>query len=425
MAASINEILAQTPTGGTVTLPTGEFEGPIYINRPMRVIGSNTTIWAKRGNVVEVSVAGASLENLRLELTNGRMNDYAVAASQPVAINDVEIFGACRGFGAEDIRFEIPRTIDLGRFAADETNTFTIRMTVPVAASIDCQTTGLTFSPSQLEPGDNIVTITVSGMSPMYYLFAEVLVRSRFTRRIFVTGKPCANIAPVLRKELPSEYYCAVSAAEEATSLQIETKNEYDAPTELVQPQQQTNVRPIYVPPQELPLLEIRKGQRISLLPYVGSSFDINFYCRKPARLEIDPYIFLLDETGRSFDNRCLVFFGNNSSPDGSVTYHPTDGHISIELNKIEQRVSKIMVVYSIYGANAGMNFASVAAPNLRLSSLGRDRIIYSMYNLGNAPTVIASEFYRYNGEWKVSAIGWGFQEGLARLCNNYGINTN
>lgn len=425
MAESINEILARTPTGGTVTLPTGEFEGPVYINRPMHVIGSNTTIWAKHGSVIEISAAGASLEHLRLELTNGKMNDYAVTASQPVAVNGVEIFGACRGFGAEDIRFEIPRTIDLGRFAADETNTYTIRITVPVAAVIDCSTTGLTFSPSQLQPGDNTVTITASGFSSMYYLFAEVLVKSLFTRRIFVTGKPCADVDPVAGKTLPSEYYCASPTAAEAASFRIAKAEDYDAPTELVKPHQQINVQQTYVPPQELPLLEIRKGQRILLPPYVGSTFDINFFCRKPARLEIDPYIFLLDETGRSFDNRCLVFFGNNTSLDGSVTYHPTDGHISIDLNKIEPRVSKIMVAYSIYGANAGMNFASVAAPNLRLSALGRDRIIYSMYNLGNAPTVIASELYRYNGEWKISAIGWGFQEGLAKLCNNYGINTN
>lgn len=426
MAESINEILARTPAGGTAMLPSGEFEGPVYINRPMRIVGSNTTIWAKHGNAVEVSVSGATLENIRLELTNCKMNDFAISSTQPMAANDVEIFGACRGFGAEDIRFEIPRTIDLGRFAADETNTYTMRMTVPTAAEICCTTPGLTFSPTQLQPGDNQVTITASGFSTMFYLFAEVLIKSRFIRRIFVTGKPTEGIAPLKETVLPSGEY-APSSGETVTSFLMSPQSFENSPTELTSktPAPQAHGPLQDVLPQDLPLLDIRKGQRISLLPYMGSKFDINFYCRKPARLEIDPYIFLLDETGHSFDNRCLVFFGNNSSRDGSVIYHPTDGHISIDLNKIEQKVSKVMIVYSIYGANADINFASVAAPNLRLSSYGRDRIIYSIYNLGNAPTVIASEFYRYNGEWKVSAIGWGFQEGLAKLCNNYGINTN
>ena len=416
MAESINEILAKTIAGGTITLPSGEFEGPIYITRPMHVIGNNTTIWAKRGNAVEISSADVILDNVRVELTSSRLNGYAISAALPVKVNNVEIFGAIHGFGPEDVRFEIPRTLDLGRFAADKVNTFTIRLTVPTAAEICCDTAGLTFSPTQLQPGDNQVTITASDFNAMFSLFAEVLIKSRFTRRVFVTGKPVAGIEPVNGKTLPSGEYAptsGVSVKSFPVTHSEQSAEDYNAYS-----------KQMYIPPQELPLLDMRKGQRFSLLPYTGSRFDISFYCRKPAHFEIDPYVFLIDETGQCFDSRCLVFFGNNTSIDGSVEYHPDDGHISVDLHKIDQRVSKVMVVYSIYGGNAAMSFASVAAPNMRLSSEGRDRMSYSIYNLGNTPTVIACELYRYGGEWKISAIGWGFQEGIAKLCNNYGINT-
>lgn len=401
MAETLNDMIARAPAGGTVTLPAGEFEGPVYITKPLHVIGDDTTIWAKRGNVLVVSSQGVTLEKLRLELTGGRMNDSAVLASYPAEIKDVEIFGASRGFGAEDIRFEIPRTIDLGSFAADKESSYVIRMTVPVAAEICCPTSGLTFSPALLQPGDNEVTITVNGFGTAYHLFSEVLVKSLFTRRIYVMGKPCADTEPVTAWRLTSGDF---NAPAESTALSVTDKNRID------------------IEPQELPLLEIRKMQRISLVPYIGSSCEISFSFADSGGLEIDPYVFLLDDTGRAFDIRCLVFFGNSESPDGSVIHHPADNTISVDFNRIDDRAARIVIVYSIYGGSAQMNFSAVKAPVMKLSSHGRERISYSMYNIGNAPTVIAAEFYRYEGEWKISATGWGYQPGLATLCGSYGI---
>ena len=401
MADALNDIISRAPAGGTLTLPAGEFEGPVYITKPLHIIGNNTTIWAKRGNVLVVSSQGVTLEGLRLEHTGGRMNDYALLASYPAEIINVEVFGAVRGFGAEDIRFEIPRTLDLGSFAADKHSTYTIRMTVPVAAEICCSTAGLSFSPSQLQPGDNEVTVTVNGFGSVYHLFSEVFVRSQFTRRIYVTGRPVTDAAPVNGWRLTAGDFIAQS---ESTALSVTENNRID------------------IEPQELPLLEIRKLQRISLLPYIGSRCDISFSCADNGGAEIDPYVFLLDDTGKAYDIKCLVFFGNGSSPDGSVTHDAADNHISIDLNKTDDRISRIVMVYSIYGGNAQMNFSRVKAPVMKISSHGRERISYSMYNIGNAPTVIAAEFYRYEGEWKISATGWGYQPGLATLCGSYGI---
>ena len=401
MDVSLNDILDRTPSGGTVTLPSGEFEGPVYIKKPLHVIGDNTTIWAKRGSVLVISSEGVTLEKLRLEHTGGRMNDYSLLASYPVTIRDVEIFGATRGFGAEDIRFEVPRTLDLGCFAADSRSTYRIRMTVPVAAEICSDTAGLTFSPAQLQPGDNDVTVTVEGFGAAYHLFSEVLIKSLFTRRMYVTGKPRSDTAPVTDRRLAA---CDFTAQTESVALSVTEQDRID------------------IEPQELPLLEVRKMQRISLHPYVGSSCDISFGYNAPQGYEIDPYVFQLDETGSAYDSRCLVFFGNSESPDGSIKHHPLDNHISIDFNKIDDRVSRIVIVYSVYGGSAQMNFSAIKSPVMRIYSHGRERISYTMYNLGNAPTIIAAELYRYEDEWKISATGWGYQAGLASLCIKYGI---
>ncbi len=401
MDATLNDILDRTPAGGTVTLPAGEFEGPLYIKKPLHIIGDNTTIWAKRGSILVISSEGVTLEKLRLEHTGGRMNDYALLSSYPAVIKDVEVFGAVRGFEAEDVRFEIPRTLDLGSFAADKHSSYRIRMTVPVAAEICCNTAGLSFFPTLLQPGDNDVTVTVSGFGAAYHLFSEVLIKSQFTRRMFVIGRPSEEAEPVTDWRLAAGDHTAQT---ESTALSVTEQNR------------------VAIEPQELPLLEIRKMQRISLMPYVGSRCDINFGFSAPQGYEIDPYIFQLDETGKAYDSRCLVFFGNSESPDGSIKHHPEDNHISIDFNRIDDRVSRIVLVYSVYGGSAQMNFSAVKAPVMKLSALGRERISYSIYNTGSAPTLIAAELYRYEGEWKISATGWGYQAGLASLCIKYGI---
>ena len=31
-------------------------------------------------------------------------------------------------------------------------------------------------------------------------------------------------------------------------------------------------------------------------------------------------------------------------------------------------------------------------------------------------------EFYIYRGEWRISAVGAGYRDGLVKLCSRYGI---
>ena len=44
------------------------------------------------------------------------------------------------------------------------------------------------------------------------------------------------------------------------------------------------------------------------------------------------------------------------------------------------------------------------------------------MNDLKNETTAVALEIYLYKGEWKISVVGRGFSDGMARLCNSFGI---
>lgn len=419
MADNINDIILRTPHGGTAMLPAGEFEGPIYITKPIRLVGKDTTIWAKRGSVIEVTAQGAAIEELRVELTEGDVRDTAIAANFPVFVKNVEVQGGVKGFGAEDGYFDVPRTIELGTFAPDAENSFKMTVNVPAKTEVVCGTPGVTISPKMLEAGRNDVAMSVRGIGDHTVLYAELLFKSQFTRRIYLMGRTDGSISAISGK-------CVYTAPErdfsEVTSTAvIPEKNESMSSMTAAPVTDVISVispAPLY----DMPLLEMRMGQRISLYQYIGTKCEIYFTCVKPGNIDIDPYVFMLDGSERSFGDSGLIFFGNESSERGDIRYFPNDGHLEIDFDKTDYRVQKIALAYSIYAGNYSNNFSLVKAPKISIVANGAERISFTMDRLTDETTAVAMEFYLYKGEWKLSAVGAGYRNGMAKLCNRYGI---
>lgn len=404
----IKQIVANAAAGSSLTLPSGEFEGPLVISKPLRLIGKNTTIWAKRSPVIEINSNGVTIENIRAELTEGGINDVAVMANVLASAKDIEVLGGVRGFGPEDGFFDVPRTIELGEFAAEEVNTFTLDVNVPDKTEIVCGIREVSFSPSVLAAGRNSVAVTVSGISAQTYLYAEILFRSKFTRRIYLTGRPKAGVP---RAEKRSVY----------TAPERDLSRSAALPEPMSAPAATDVISMTRTPDMSLPALEMKRGQRVSLSRYIGSRFEIFFTCEKPRGYEIDPYVFLLGENERSLGDSGLIFFGNERSENGEAVYFPDDGHIEIDLAKADLRVQRIALAYSIYAGDTQKNFSSVRAPRVSIRA-GGERVSFVMDGLAAEATVVAVEFYLYKGEWKISAVGAGYKDGMAKLCNRYGI---
>lgn len=405
----INRLIAQSSAGGRITLPTGEFEGPLIVTKPLYLIGSNTTIWAKSGAVIDVRAAGVTLENLRAEITEGSLESAAIIASAPTTVKNVEVLGNVRGFGAEDGHFDVPRTIELGAFKSNVENTFSLVVNVPVDTKIECALREVKISPNTLKAGRNELLITVSGISAQTLLYAEVLFISRFRRRIYLTGRPKSDAPKADNKRI---YTASERTVESAVGVQSPTP-----PEPVSMPK--TDVISLRQPQS---VLEMSRGQRIPLDKYLGTKLKIRFTCEKPKGMEIDPYAFLLDEKEHSLGDEGLVFFGNESSPKGEVTYFPADGHIEIDIARIDYRVRKIALAYSIYAGSTNNCFSVVKNPRVAIFDDDTECVSFEMDGLTRESTVIALELYLYKGEWKISAVGAGYNDGMAKLCNRYGI---
>lgn len=398
----INDLIARAGAGETVQLPTGEFEGPVPINKPLRLIGKNTTLWAKDGAVLDINSNGVFLEDLRVEITEGGKNNIAVSSNFLASVKNVEILGSVSGFGSEDSFFDVPRTIELGEFLSDQENTFLLEINVPANTKITCGIREVTISPDTLTAGRNTISIRVADCSAGTLLFGEILFKSMFTRRIYLTGKP------------------------KQTAEHAQNKPIYSAP--------HRNGDPIPSSPPKtdvismtrtgegsLGKLQVKRGQRVAAMDYVGNSFSIHFSCQKLRAVDVDPYVFLLDKDSRALGDSSLIFFGNELSDNGEVRYCPNDGHIEIDLSKADFRIERIVIAYAVYAADNINNFSVVKDPRISLRT-DSERIAFEMDGLTREAAIVAMEFYLYKGEWKISAVGAGYNDGMARLCNSYGI---
>lgn len=404
MNQNLNQIIDGALPGADITLPAGEFEGPVIIAKPLRISGKNTTVWAKKGSVIEIKSPGVSISDIRAELTESSETDCAIKAFFPADAKNVEVLGSVSGFGAEDGFFDVPRTINLGEFLAEAENTFTLSVNVPEKTEILCDIKEISISPKTLDKGRNDLTITVSGISEKTLLYAEILFRTRFVRRVYLMGKPKADI-PAVNK-------CIYTAPERDFS-QTAVQPTALAESDVVSMTNQAD--------SALPALEMKKGQRLSLAGYLGTRFSVWFTCERPAGMDIDAYVFLLDEHEKALGDQSLVFFGNESSPNGEVRFFPKDGHIEIDLAKVDYRVKKITLVYSIYAGSERSNFSLTRNARVSLRT-DFERLSFVMNDLKNETTAVALELYLYKGEWKISVVGSGYNDGMARLCNSFGI---
>ena len=156
----------------------------------------------------------------------------------------------------------------------------------------------------------------------------------------------------------------------------------------------------------------------------VGEDFDLDASC------------FLLDANERAHGIQDFIFYSNLSGGNGSVVHQGDnltgggdgdDEQIMIDFEKVPENIAKIVVAITIYEyEKRRQNFGMVHNSFVRVVDTATDKEIIR-FNLGedfSAETaIIACEFYKYNGEWKMKARGQGYSGGLLALGKSYGLN--
>ncbi|KJR48980.1 Tellurium resistance protein TerD [Desulfosporosinus sp. I2] len=188
--------------------------------------------------------------------------------------------------------------------------------------------------------------------------------------------------------------------------------------------------------------ISLQKGQKVDLTKsnpgltkiIIGLGWDVNKY-DGGKDFDLDSSVFMLNPEGKVADDKNFIFFNNPSSPDGSVKHtgdnrsgagEGDDEQIKIDLALVASGVAKISFGITIHEAKErNQNFGQVSNAYVRVlnEASGEELIRYDLGEDFSVETaVVVGELYRNNAEWKFNAIGSGYQNGLAGLCRDFGL---
>lgn len=163
--------------------------------------------------------------------------------------------------------------------------------------------------------------------------------------------------------------------------------------------------------------MQLQSGQNI-LLSTSSITLNLLYPVHPGFNGEPDTCVFMLNAQGKVSGDTDFIFFNNLSSSDGALKLTPgmQQSSVHIELNSVSLAVQKIAVTLVIDGRDtiAGLQCLNLQVPGITSfdpETAGRSE-----------KAIIVAEVYRHNGNWKLRALGQGFNGGLEPLAISYGV---
>lgn len=188
--------------------------------------------------------------------------------------------------------------------------------------------------------------------------------------------------------------------------------------------------------------VSLSKGQKVDLTKtnpgltkvVVGLGWDTNKY-DGGNDFDLDSSVFLLGENGKVTTETDFVFYNNPQGAGGAVVHtgdnrtgagDGDDEQVNIDLSTVPANIQRIAFTITIHdAASRSQNFGQVSNAYARIfnEANGEELIRYDLGEDFSIETaIVVGELYRHNGEWKFSAIGSGYQGGLAALATDFGL---
>jgi stress response protein SCP2 len=147
-------------------------------------------------------------------------------------------------------------------------------------------------------------------------------------------------------------------------------------------------------------------------------SFDTDGYSH-----DIDAYVFLHDGGGTVKSPADLIFFGNDTAQNGSVSYlnAPDKRAVYVDFAKLPADIRQLDFVFAFYGSGGEM-FSKLKSCGVKINC-GGDRMYIPLSE--NAAVIVAFEITRTGDSFVLSPLVMPYKKGIETLCRNYGLKVN
>lgn len=427
--------LLDEPKGGVVNLPSGEFEGRFFIRKSCTVNGGGALLWNSTGPVLVVEAEVVSVNNLKVELTSDNIPEQQYISvycrGKNAAFSEVEVNGSVLGVQGEEQYWGFPKMLDLGRLPAERRESFSVEIYSPVEAEIRCGIYAVSLSQDTLSKGYNNITLTVDKIRSGSVIYGNIFITScvtGITRKIIVSGEVGGTDEPSPQnymlysadREAPYAYQKMLDGLDMASLSAMPAP---DSERVILTEEELAPNKSESVSNDETDETEIFSGRRIPLAPRI---YRVELRCRgMRMKLDIDAYLFMLNDRGKVRNNNDMVFFGNMKSPCGSVRYENDVGGeraMLVDFRNIPADVNHMTLLFSIYGDKYWQQFSKLIDGEISFLCENGVRMRMKLEKNINCRTILACGFERLDGVWELVPSGKGVAMKLPGICKSYGV---
>ncbi|MDP3838556.1 MAG: TerD family protein, partial [Methylococcales bacterium] len=173
--------------------------------------------------------------------------------------------------------------------------------------------------------------------------------------------------------------------------------------------------------------MNILKGQRVALTSLFQNQpqadcFQIGL-CVSGNKDVVDFACFGLDSQQKLSDDAYMTFFNQPKTPCGAIELSTPAGDtlgFACQLAKLPTKIDKLVFTAAIDGATS---MRQIQNGHLRFLLAGQEvaRFAFSGIDFQDEKAVMLGELYRKDGTWRFSAVGQGFNGGMAALVQHFG----
>lgn len=421
----IQQLLDNPDSLGRVELPKGDFEGKFIVRKSCKVNGNGSLLWGNSGPVLVVDAEGVQLDNLKIELTNNNLPPEQCISvfcrNDDTKFTNIEVNGAILGIQDEEQFWGLPKIIDIGTFEAEREHAYILEIYSPVEAEISCNFHGVSLSVQTLTQGYNTITVNIGKIRNGSMLYGNIVIKSAVERRIILCGTAGTEntladgaMLHTVDREAPMAYS---EMLKKLDFVQLATMPEPELET----------IEPVLEEIDEVPVenneedVLIAPGKRLPIAP---KQYKIELTGKSELKMDIDAYLFMLNISGRVSDDKRMIFFGNDHSDCGSVTYlnAPDKRVMYVDFRRVPADVSMMVLLFSIYGNNPDHLFDKLREGDISILCENGVHMHLPVSENIRQRTLLAVAFERTDGIWEMIPSGKGIGLPLEEICRGYGV---